>query len=318
MANQLLTKAYNQIKKADNILITTHERPDGDAISSACAMAEILTLLGKKFTIFNVDSPSTQFNYLPHIEKFVNHLENFNHDLTITLDCANKTRTGLADYLASRKPEQYVIEIDHHLDDNDDYADITIREDTAASTTQILYKFAKANKIKINKNIANCILTGIITDTANFFYPNTSPETITIASELMARGAKLPQIVEKTWRNKSLAAMKIWGKAMSRLTINPKYNFATTVLTKDDVDENINEDDLDGISGFLSNLHDVKGLLLLREEKDGWLRGSLRTADPNINISKLAQVFGGGGHAKASGFKLKGAIEKTSTGWQVG
>jgi len=316
MDNHLFTKAYSKIKQSENVLIVAHEKPDGDAVSSACAVAEFLTLINKKFTIFTADAPTSQFDYLPHVEKFINHIDRFDYDLIITLDCANRKRTALTTFIENKKSNQYIIEIDHHIQE-DDYADLTIREDDAASTTQILYKFFKANKIKINKNIANCILTGIITDTANFFYPNTSPETINIASELMARGAKLPQIVEKTWRNKSLAAMKIWGKAMARLTINPKYNFATTFLTEEDLGKDVNDDDLEGISGFLSNLHDVKGLMLLREDKDGWIRGSLRTADPKINISKVAQILGGGGHIKAAGFKLKGKIKKTTDNWQV-
>ncbi len=316
MNNNLFIKAYNIIKQSKDVLIVTHEKPDGDAVASACTMAEILTFLEKNFTLFTADTPTAQFNYLPHVEKFVNHIDHFHYDLIITLDCANQKRTTLEKFIRNKKANQYIIEIDHHLEENN-YADLTIREDDAASTTQILYKFIKTNKIKINKNIANCILTGIITDTANFFYPNTSSETITIASELMARGAKLPQIVEKTWRNKSLTAMKIWGKAMSRLTINKKYNLALTVLTKDDLSKDLNDDDLEGIAGFLSNLHDVKGLILLREGKDGWLRGSLRTADPNINISKLAQALGGGGHTKAAGFKIKGRLQKTATSWRV-
>ena len=112
--------------------------------------------------------------------------------------------------------------------------------------------------------------------------------------------------------------MKFWGKAISNLNINAEYNFAYTVLTSDDIARSgIADEEFDGIAGFLSNLHGVNGLLVLREESNGKLKGSLRTAHPDIDISKLAKILGGGGHAKSSGFVLDGHIEKIGSGWRV-
>ncbi len=165
--------------------------------------------------------------------------------------------------------------------------------------------------------MAGCILTGILTDTGNFLYPSTSPETVNIASEMLTSGAKLPQIMENTWRNKSIASMKTWGKAMSNLYINHKFNLAITVLKSSDISDEISEEDLDGMAGFLSNLNNVKGILLLKEQKDGTIRGSLRTSLRDMDVSRLARFLGGGGHAKASGFTLHGRIEKTEKDWKV-
>ena len=165
--------------------------------------------------------------------------------------------------------------------------------------------------------MANCILTGILTDTGNFLYPSTSPQTINIASEMLKAGARLPQIMENTWRNKSIASMKAWGKAMFNLQINKKYNLALTVLLNEDVPDEVTEDDLDGMSGFLSNLGKVNGLMLLRELKDGKIKGSLRTSKPDIDMSRLAVMLGGGGHARAAGFTIEGRLEKTGEGWKI-
>ena len=165
--------------------------------------------------------------------------------------------------------------------------------------------------------MASCVLTGILTDTGNFLYPSTSPETVNIASEMLVRGAKLSQIMENTWRNKSIASMKTWGKAMSRLKINPQYNFGFTVLKSEDVPAEVTEEELEGMSGFLSNLNAVKAVMLLRELPDGRIKGSLRTSKPDIDVSKLARALGGGGHAKAAGFTVEGELKKTEKGWKI-
>lgn len=316
MDASLFIKAYNLIKQSNNILIATHEHPDGDAVASSCAMAEVLSLLGKKYRLYCYDKMNYQMDFLPHLDEFKNDYEKFDFDLIITLDCGSVERTRLEKEILNRKKNQMVLEIDHHPKVKD-YADLEIRDSQAAATAEILYYFLKANKIKINKNLANSILTGIMTDTGNFLYPSTSPETINIASEMLRFGARLPQIMENTWRNKSIASMKTWGKAMSNLQINKKYNLAFTVLRAEDVPEEISEDELEGMSGFLSNLDEVNGLMVLRQMPDGRIKGSLRTSKPNINISKLAQALGGGGHAKAAGFNVEGKIEKTKKGWQI-
>jgi len=316
MDTSLFTKAYSLIKTANNILVVTHEQPDGDALASACLIAEILSLAGKKYELYCHSEVNHQYGFLPHQDELKNNLKNFSFNLIITLDCGSVERTKLEKKILSRQANQQVLEIDHHPKIKD-YADLEIRDSAAAATTEILYYFLKANKIKINKDMASCILTGILTDTGNFLYPSTSPETVNIASEMLVKGAKLPQIMENTWRNKSIASMKTWGKAMSRLKINKEYNFGFTVLKSEDVPEEVTEEELEGMSGFLSNLNAVKGIMLLRQLPDGRIKGSLRTSNPKVDVSKLARALGGGGHAKAAGFTIEGEIQETEKGWKI-
>jgi len=150
-------------------------------------------------------------------------------------------------------------------------------------------------------------------------YESTSDQTIQIASEMITRGARFPKIVDNTWRNKSLDAMKVWGEAMKNLVINEKYQVAFSVLTRDMIEgKNVSDEELEGLSGFLNNLYGIKALLLLREEKDAKkIKGSLRTADPQINVATLARYFGGGGHIRASGFMLDGQLVKEKGIWQI-
>lgn len=313
-------KAQHKIVRADNILLATHHRPDGDAIASVCALADYLGSLGKKFKIFCADPPGPQFSFLPHFEKFqtnISQSEFSRYDLVITLDCGQANRTKIEKMLYSRGEEQHLIEFDHHPK-IEDYANLEIRVDDAAATCEILYYFFKANRIKITKNIANCLLTGIMTDTGNLVYESTTKDTIKIASEMLVRGAKLPMIIDNTWRNKSVNTMKAWGIAMDNLEINRSYNLAYSVISYEDMEKTgVTEEEMEGIAGFLSNLHGVKGLVFLRETAPGKIKGSLRTAHPNVDISKLAQKLGGGGHKRASGFILEGKINQTDSGWRI-
>jgi len=310
---------YEKIKQAKNIILTIHSKPDGDALGSAGILAEICNNLKKNFLIFCPDLVNQQFKFLPYIDKIIKDKKQFKflaYDLIIALDCGSLKRTNLEQEIISKNKNQFIIEFDHHPK-IDNFANISIKNCSACATTEILYSFLKANKIKINQNLANCILTGILTDTGNFLYPNTTDKTMMIASEMLRKGANFSLINKKIWQNKNLLIMKIWGKAISNLKINKKYNFAYTILNYEDLNHDlINNDDIEGIAGFLSNLKNVKAFLLLREEKKNIFRGNLRTNHNNVDISKLANELGGGGHPKASGFSINGQLIKNKKNWK--
>jgi len=323
-------QAYQKILAAQNILIVTHFNPDGDGLSAVCAMIDLLESLDKKCFAFTASEPPSVFNFLPRLEKIRHFTErpklsdgtifddNFfqRFDLAIILDCGNISRTALTEIIKNKTANQYLIEIDHHPK-VEDYSDLEIRDSSAAATMELIYRFIKTNRLPINKNIANFILTGLVTDTANFLYPSTSELTISIASEMLTLGARLPRIMENVLRNKSLSAMRLWGRVLASLKINRRYNIAIAALTNDEVNDDANKEEMDGISGFLSNLYGVKAVLFLREEVPGLIRGNLRTANADVDVSKIAELFGGGGHAKASGFTIAGRLEKTEKGWKV-
>jgi phosphoesterase RecJ-like protein len=320
MFKEKYKKAIEKIKSAKNILLVTHNRPDGDAVASLCATAELLNIIDKKYTAYSHDAPPPQFSYLANYEKIISKkddLELGQFDLIITLDCGQLSRTMLTDEINAREKNQFVIEIDHHPKVHD-YAELEIREFESSSTCEVLYNIISEVKIKINKNLATALLTGIMTDTGNLFYPITTEKTIKISSELMKRGARYPTILENTWRNKSINGMKIWGIAMRRLFVNPRYNMAITILTRQDFKEtNATDEEMEGIPGFLSNISDADTLLVLREQDNGMLKGSLRSMNNNKDISRLAKQLGGGGHPMASAFTIDGVLMKEGKRWTI-
>jgi phosphoesterase RecJ-like protein len=315
------------INNHDALAVVCHKRPDGDALGSICAIMEFLEKSGRPYSAYCFNAPPANFNYLPRAEKIMSDKNAFNFadfDLIITLDCGDLKRTKLTDEIAGRNADQFIINIDHHptsptgRQEIDDFADLEIKIPASASTSELVYNFFRANKIKINKNMANCLLTGISADTGNFIFPATSDKTVKISSEMLILGANLPQIIENTWRNKSLAGLKIWGKAMANLQINKKYNFAFTILTRENIEAaGVGEDELEGIANFLSNLHEAKAVMLLTEKTDGLIKGSLRSADNGVDVSRLARALGGGGHTKAAGFVMEGKLEQIDGGWKI-
>jgi bifunctional oligoribonuclease and PAP phosphatase NrnA len=164
-------------------------------------------------------------------------------------------------------------------------------------------------------------LTGILTDTGNLLFGAVTEETIRISSSMLLHGATFPKITKHTLQNKSLAAMKAWGKILDNLKLNKKYNLAFSVLTFEEIQtlrkEYGNENLLDAATDILNNVDGVKAVIFLREEEKGKIRGSLRTKDNTVDVSRLASFLGGGGHPKASAFRLPGHIEKTETGWKI-
>ncbi len=307
---------------SSNILVVTHNSPDGDALSCLSAFGEYLALSGKDYALYCHDRPPQIFSYLPRFNEIINpadhELQNFaDYDTVVVCDCGSLSRTMLADEISGRSPGQLVIELDHHLK-VEDYADIEIRDDRAAATAELVYEFLKITGMRFNKALSTAILTGIVTDTGSFLYPSTSDRTIRIASEMLVYGANLPKIVSQTMKNKSLGAMKAWGQVLSGLRINEDYGVAVSLMTKEDIRKaGVSDDELEGISGFLSNLKGARAILFLREKEDGLIRGSLRTSDSCLDISKLARMLGGGGHAKASGFSIEGSLKTDDSSWSI-
>lgn len=320
MLKRKFKQAFKQIKTSKKILLVTHSRPDGDAVSSICSMMLFLEKMGIEYRSFSTDEAPPSLDFLPRSERIETDISDYDFsgfDLIIPLDCGSLKRTNLEKEIGSRKKNQKIIEFDHHKK-VDDYADLEIRVDTLSSTAELLFHFFKTNRVRIDKQMANCLLTGIMTDTGNFLYSSTTEKTVKVASELLLLGAKYPQIIEETWRNKSVNVMKLWGRAMSNLKINDKYNFAVSVLSSEDIKKcGCHSFQLEGIPGFLSNLKGVNGLLLLVEQDDGLLKGSLRTEKNNLDMSILAGYLGGGGHKKASAFRLEAKLKLEKNRWQA-
>mgnify|MGYP002858401848 CR=1 FL=1 len=317
--SHIYTDVLERLKAADSILAVTHINPDGDALGSLGFFGELVKGLGKKIVLYCAGPMPESLEFLPNYSKVVTDKNAFSisdFDVIVSLDCGAVSRTNLAREIAGRSKEQAFIEIDHHPS-REQASEIELRITEAASTTEILFKLAAAAQIEVSPTMAQALLTGIITDTANFIHPSATPQTISAASSILSKGANLSRLVDQTSRTKNMAALKLWGVALSRLQFNAKYKIAYTILTEDDMRlAEAGADSIQGIAGFLSGIKEAAMIMVLRGEGN-MIWGSLRTARADIDVNRLARALGGGGHRRASGFNVPGRLVCKNGDWRI-
>lgn len=307
-------------------LLVTHEHADGDALGSLVGLGCLLRNNARTVTLFAPEAILSGFSHLeglPDVRTRIDEVQLEDHDVVIMLDCGDVKRTKLAEQLyilGAHKPTVAII--DHHetrtVFRDRDLVDFSIVERSVSSTCELVYEYAVANGATITPEIATALLTGIVTDTGGFSNLGTTLASLDIASELMKRGANLRKIVAATVRSKSVGTLQLWGRALSRLERDPETDIVSTALTLKDFEEcDVNRDASEGIASFLNNLGEGKVVLVLREEPKGYVKGSYRTKQPDVDVTILAKRFHGGGHVKAAGFTTAGKIVKKAYGWAV-
>jgi phosphoesterase RecJ-like protein len=317
--HRISRQIYDKLMKSDKILIIPHQKPDGDALGSATAMARFLDNAKKNFYIFCHTASPANFFYLPYSNKITSDpsiwLEH-KFDSIIVLDSGDLNYAGTEKYIIDLKYEPHIINIDHHPT-NDNFGHHNLVSPTSSSTAEVVYNFFKHNGVKIDQEIALSLLTGIITDTDNFTNAGTNFSSLEIASNLIRLGGNLNLIRGYLFRDKSVNSLKLWGIALSRLEKNEEFNIIHTYLTRADLLAcGASDGEADGIANYLNNLNDGRAGIILKETSDGKISVSFRTTNDNFDVSVIAKKLGGGGHRKAAGFTGEGTIsEVLNTIW---
>ena len=312
-------KAKELIKNADRILLTMHERMDGDDGGAVLGMALGLQSLGKKTTQAIKRGVPPQLAFLPGSETVIDEITpNDSFDLAIIFGCATKDRTGSQ---AIMNLSCRALNIDHHPD-NAFFGDVNIVDQTKSSVAELVYDFFVWNNWAITRDIATCLLTGIITDTGSFKHSNTKSSTLQAAAELMRKGSLTDKIIAQTFKNKSPLILKAWGKAMENSYYDEQQKIIYSIITDTDLEElgSLPQATFEGFVETLNAMPDAKFAMFLRQDGN-LIKGSLRSGDrfpKNIDVSKIAQLFGGGGHKQAAGFAVTGKLMKDEKGkWKV-
>lgn len=320
----LLSEAYRataaevtaRLRAARHVLIGTHEHPDGDAVGGSLALLHALRLQGKSVTAYIPDPAPEFLQFLPGFEELTTtppRVSDF--DLVVLLDYTQLYRTHLEEAV---KAHPNTMCIDHHYD-NKGEARLNLIVPEAAATAHILTELFKTTGVPFTRDIATCLLTGIFTDTGSFMHDSTTPEILELAAELMSKGARLAHIAHETYQKKDLPSLRIWGRALSRVLVNQKTGAAVSLITKEDLEEcRATLDDLSGVVNLLNTLPNTTFALLLTEYEPGKVKGSLRSEPhKDVDVSKIAQRLGGGGHKLASGFEVDGHIMRRDGMWRI-
>lgn len=282
------------IKKCENIVLAGHISPDGDAISSCLALGVSLEKLGKKPTIL-LESYE-RYSYLKGSHMiFKGDYDNMGADMFISLDCGDIKRLGQAEkvFLNAKK----TVNIDHHIT-NDNFGDINIVNTDASSTCEIVYEII--NRIgNIDKHIAEALYTGIVFDTSGFKHKSTKKRTYEVASKLAGLGIDNSFIHTELLYTHTFENARLLAKAIQNL--QREGNTVITTLTKSEI---LNECSsgyihLEGISGYMLDFKGIDVAVFLYEKENGDIKISFRSKD--LDVNKIAQKYGGGGHILASG-----------------
>ena len=238
-----LDEILEEIKKAQNIVILTHESPDGDAIGGSMAMKLMVESLGKKVDLIIPEYPRI-FNFLPSVGEIKDSSEIKNYDLAISIDCANFKRLIPNEYFENAKR---TIVIDHH-GSNNMYGDLNYVNPVSPACCEILVGIADYFEINLSKEIGTCLMTGIITDTGGFRYRGITPDTFEYIADLIRLGVNVPDIYKKTMGTKTRANFELTKRIMERMELLEDGKVAFTYMnTQDELEVNAEPGDHEGL-----------------------------------------------------------------------
>ncbi|MBX5436650.1 MAG: bifunctional oligoribonuclease/PAP phosphatase NrnA [Alicyclobacillaceae bacterium] len=304
-----LARVAEALQQGDDWLIVTHERPDGDAVGSALAVAHILQYLGKRWTFLVPEPLPLRFRFLPLFERAVvsQGRESHRFGWVVAVDCADVHRFDpVSSWIAA---DARLVNIDHHRT-NPAYGYAAWVDPAAAATCELVYHVARQLGVPLGDGLAKCLYTGILTDTGGFVQPNTTRDVHQIAAELLASGVQPYDVAEPALESRSWAQMHLLQMALANLALSQDGRYAVLYVTRDMLQAaGAGDDDVEGLVGFARSIDTVEVGLLFRELQDGRVKVSLRSKR-KVDVARIAQMFGGGGHVRAAGCELAGSLDE--------
>lgn len=313
-----LKKAVKKLEKAKNIVITSHMRPDGDACGSMMAMSRVLAAMGKSVRPILLSPLAWWYDFLfdekpallgndISVEKLIETSDDV--DLIIIVDTNSRVQLpGFADYVDAVRKDKTVLVIDHHVT-GDGLGDIEVVDNTAAATGEIIHEIFKHARWEITKDIAESLFVAISTDTGWFRYSSTDGRLFRDAADLLDAGVDPVMIYRQMYQNFNPGRMKLLSLVLSRIELHFDQRVATQYVLREDFDKTgTSGPDTENLIDECQRISSVEVAAMFVELKDGGFRCSLRSKG-SVDVRKIAQKYGGGGHIMASGVNLEGPFE---------
>ena len=302
------------IAPRQSFLVTSHARPDGDALGSALGLMHLLDGMGKQVTVAFDDPIPAIYSWLPGVERIQRVLASA-PDAAIVLECDRIERTGFELQAFAAMQAGLLINIDHHLSGRP-FADFNWIDPEACAVGAMIYDLAVASGAKITPAMATCLYTAVLTDTGAFTYPSTTAATFALAEHLVESGADPSAIARKVYSSNRAAKIRALSVALGTMQIENGVAWAWITVEQMEQTGAVVED-CEGIVNYLIGIEEVEVAVFFRElETDpahedpagGQFRLSLRSKG-KVDVAEVAARFGGGGHRDASGCTVEGPLE---------
>jgi phosphoesterase RecJ-like protein len=297
----MLSQVVELIENKKFFGITTHARPDGDGIGSSLGLYWLLRSLGKEAEVIFRDEIPVSYRELPASNKIKTTAKtDKKYDAVFVIECSDVLRPGIAGL-----EDQFVVNIDHHAT-CEHFGDINWIDSTASAVGEMIYNLCKAIGGKISKEIADCVYMALVADTGSFHYSNTTERTFKVASELVKIGVKPSKISEAVYNSYPWSRVELMGQVMATVKRDPSGRVA---WLRQDLKMVDGTGAVDGDNNGFVNLplmaKDVLAVVFMKEVRPDTYRVSLRSKG-DINVAKVAEKFGGGGHKNAAGCRVEG------------
>lgn len=298
------------VNQYQRFVILSHIRPDGDAIGSTIALGSTLEEMGKDVTYINEDGVPESLVFLPGSDKVQKPTDEvLDIEVAIAVDCANKQRLG-ENALKMAANAKLWINIDHHKS-NPGYGDLNYIDSNSPATGQILYQMITEQELTLTDEARDSIYVAVSTDTGSFQYSGTTAATYEMAADLVTRGLNTGKINEQIYDSFPYRRVALTRELLNTLEISSNGEIADwQLLKKVKHDHDLQPDDSEGLIDMIRSIQGVKVALFFEELMDDSIRVSIRSKIGSIDACEMAQVFGGGGHAKAAGIRMPGPISE--------
>ncbi|MCF7764558.1 MAG: bifunctional oligoribonuclease/PAP phosphatase NrnA [Verrucomicrobia bacterium] len=301
---KIIDQIVERLQAVRSICVVGHIRPDGDCIGSQLGLTLALRTLGKKVVCWNQDPMPQKLAFLDpdHLLQPAHTGKRF--DCVVATDAASLERLGtVADSIRDR---DLFINIDHHPS-NTRYADINWVSETEPSTGELIHRMLKRAGWPVTPAIANCLFTAVSTDTGSFQYTSTRPQTFQTAGELVESGANLAQICQEVYQSYPLSRMQLLKILYRRFRLTHENQTAYFWLKQSDFTRaGASAGDTEGLIDHIRSIEPVVVACVFEELEPDQVRISLRSKDARVDVNRIAQTFGGGGHSAAAGARIRG------------
>lgn len=297
----MLSQVVELIENKQNFAITTHIKPDGDGVGSSLGLCWLLRSLGKSAEVVVRGDIPLAYRSLPGAAE-IRDIESIDrdYDAIFVIECSDLDRPGIRGL-----GDQFTVNIDHHAT-SEHFGTVNWIDSTASAVGEMIFNLVKAIGGRVTREIAECVYMALVTDTGSFHFSNTTDRTLKVASELIKAGAKPAAISEAVYNNYPWSRIELMRQVMSTVKRDESGKVASLRQTlKMREEAQAVDGDNNGFVNIPLAARDILACVYMREIGDNAYRVSLRSKG-DINVARVAERWGGGGHRNAAGLRIEG------------